>query len=562
MTALGQSGMVRALRLRDLRLLMTALTVSETGSWAYQVALVAFVYEKTDSLAWVGAVGITRMVAMTVFTPIGGVIADRYERRRVLVVSDVACAVLQVLLVILVAADGPALLALVLSMLTSAAGSPYGPATTAMVPSLAGEDDLAGANALNALIENLVVVLGPAIGALFVLVGSNTATFAINAASFAVSGVLVALIRRPAPPVEEAPDEPAPRALAQFLDGLRAITDSPYVMAMVGFSVVASFVYGLEAVLFVGISEDKLGLGTDGFGLLLAGLGVGGVLAAPLVGRLGASPRLGLATLIGMGVYCVPMALAVVIRDPAAGFVLQVVRGAGTLVADVLAVLALQRAVPDALAARVFGVYFALAYGAIGLGSVAAPALVSGLGLDGALLVAALVPAALCLTALRVLRRMDAEAVATLAALAPRIAVLERLEVFAAAPRSALERLARGATDLAVAPGRAIVREGEAADAMYVILAGEVTVTVGDEHVRDMGAGTFFGELGLLERIPRTATVTAHTEVELLRIDGDAFLGALSAPGPARLVAETAQARLLRTHPNRQLSYTPASSST
>ena len=92
--------------------------------------------------------------------------------------------------------------------------------------------------------------------------------------------------------------------------------------------------------------------------------------------------------------------------------------------------------------------------------------------------------------------------------------MLERLGIFAAAPQAVLERLAAARDRAEFAAGAAIVREGEPADALYVILEGAVEVTgageAGEEQrLRTMGADTYFGEIGLLERIPRTATVTA-----------------------------------------------------
>ena len=106
----------------------------------------------------------------------------------------------------------------------------------------------------------------------------------------------------------------------------------------VAFSVVASFVYGTDTVLFIPIARDQLHSGTSGYGYLLAGLGVGGILGAAVVNRLAARTRLAAAILGGMGVFCLPTALLVVVHQPVIGFALQVVRGAGTLVVDTLAI--------------------------------------------------------------------------------------------------------------------------------------------------------------------------------------------------------------------------------
>jgi CRP-like cAMP-binding protein len=198
---------------------------------------------------------------------------------------------------------------------------------------------------------------------------------------------------------------------------------------------------------------------------------------------------------------------------------------------------------------------------AISIGTVIVPPLVSLIGLDATLLVMGFGPPLVGLLALPALRRMDRENAGRMAVLAPRIAALERLGIFAAAGRSALERLARGASEVTVAAGTPIVREGEPADALYVLVSGSVDVRARGEGaaerpLRTMPAGSYFGEIGLLEGIPRTATVTAAERCELLRIDGDAFLESLMGAPLTGTLVEDARTRLGRTHPSRPLTFT------
>jgi CRP-like cAMP-binding protein len=190
---------------------------------------------------------------------------------------------------------------------------------------------------------------------------------------------------------------------------------------------------------------------------------------------------------------------------------------------------------------------------------------VSALGLNGALLVMAFVPAALALLGYPSLAALDRAARARVAELAPRVAVLEGLGIFAAAPPAVLERLAADSTEVAFPAGTVIVREGEAADALYVLIDGVADVTArgeadahGERAVRSMTAGSYFGEIGLLEGIPRTATVTAVQDCRCYRIDGDAFVQALTATPPAPTLVEGARSRLALTHPSRRLTYEPA----
>lgn len=554
-----------ALRHRDLRLLLGGLVVSATGSWAYNVALLAFVFERTHSLGWVGAAGLGRFVPALVFSSYGGVVAERFERVRVMVVSDVACLLTQGGMAAVALVDGPVQAVIALAALTSVANVVYNPSVAAMIPQVVGEDDLAAANALNSTVENLVVITGPAIGAGLLALGAPSTVFAINAASFGLSALTVSRMRARSRPVDVTEGGEA-GALAQMLVGLRAITGSRAARVPVLMCALVSFVYGTDSVLFVGVSEHKLGTGAEGFGYLMAGLGVGGVLMATTVDRLAGSRRLAAVITAGAVLYCVPTALLTVVHSPGLAFGLQVVRGGSTLIVDVLAMTALQRAVAPDVAARVFGVFFAVVLGAISLGTVITPAIVSGVGLDAALIVMAFVPAAVGLLAFPALRALDRDAQTRLAELAPRVALLEKLGIFAAAPRPVLERLAAACVEVTFPAGATIIREGDVADALYVLLDGEAEVVAGGhahgqaEHLRTMGPGTYFGEIGLLERIPRTATVTAATGCRAYRIDGDEFLDALAAAPPATTLLEVAGGRLARTHPSRKLTYAAASS--
>jgi CRP-like cAMP-binding protein len=346
-----------------------------------------------------------------------------------------------------------------------------------------------------------------------------------------------------------------------MLVGVRAISALPAARTLVAFSVLVSYVYGTDTVLFVGVSAHRLGTGAQGFGYLLAGLGVGGVLAAGLVDRVARSPRLGTIILLGALGYCLPTALLTVIHAPVLAFLVQVVRGGSTLVVDVLAVTALQRAVASDQLARVFGVFFAFVIGAITLGTVLTPLVVSAAGLNGGLLVMALAPALLALAGYPALLRIDRETQARTRELEPRVALLEGLGIFAAASRPVLERLARSVAELTVAAGEPIVSEGEDADALYVLAEGRVQVSARGETgtvsrpIRVMEAPSYFGEIGVLERIPRTATVTALGPVRLLRIDADDLRDALTASPASSALMENARFRLAVTHPARAASF-------
>src|SRR5262249_4906939 len=142
------------------------LAISATGSWAYNVALIVYVYQDTHSAAWVGASTMARFIPALLFSSYAGVIAERFERHRVLITSDLLCCVYSIGMASVAAAHGPATGVIISASLTSITGSVYIPATTALIPQIVTEDDLAAANGINGAIDNLAILVGPAVGGL------------------------------------------------------------------------------------------------------------------------------------------------------------------------------------------------------------------------------------------------------------------------------------------------------------------------------------------------------------------------------------------------------------
>jgi hypothetical protein len=340
------------------------------------------------------------------------------------------------------------------------------------------------------------------------MLGSPASAFAVSGVTFALSALLVARVRARSRPVDVTEAGTA-GALKQMTVGVRTIIKLPAARTPVAFCALVSFVYGTNTVLFVGVSEDLLGMGAHGFGYLLAGLGIGGLLMAPAVDRLAGSHRLAPIITLGVAGYCLPTALLAVIHQPELAFALQVVRGGATLVVDVLAIAALQRAVPADQLARVFGVFFAFILGAISLGAVVTPPIVDALGLESALITMAVAPFVLGLLGYPSLAAIDRFAAYRAAAVAPRVAFLEQLGFFGSASRPVPERLAGLATEESAPAGTAVVREGDPADALYVLVEGEVEVTArgqahtDEQRLRLMSPPAYFGEIGVLERYAR-----------------------------------------------------------
>ena len=548
-------GLFAGLRHRDFRYFVAAFTTSSIGTWAYNVALAVWLLQETGSTAWVAASTVCRFVPALLFSAYAGVVAERFERVRLLVSLDLLLCAVMAVMAVEMALGAPPELVVLTAAVSSTLGITYEPASVALTPELVDEHTLGSANALRNTVDNVCVVAGPGLGGLLLLVGPPWVTLALNAATFLASGLLVAMVRTRSVPVDVTEGgEVGP--LRQMLVGISAIRSSAAAATLVAFSIIATFVFGVDTVLFVVLSDEVLGTGPEGYGYLLAGLGVGGLLVAGLVPRLERLPRLGVVIWLGMAFYCLPTLLFLVVDQPAAAFVIQCFRGASTLVVDVLAVTALQRSLPHDVLGRVFGAFNALMLLAILIGSSLVPVVIHTLGLDALLWASGLGVPALCLLGAPRLRRMDREAGVRRTVLAPKVDLLARCDLFASVGEGALDQLA-GASEFVDVPAGAVpVRQGDPADVFFVIESGVFAATVraagGEVALQDMGVGGYFGEIGLLERMPRTATVTARTAGRVLRIDGEAFLDALTQHRPSAALRDGAALRLARTHPERR----------
>ncbi len=546
----SKSGLLAALAHRDFRRLMIAFAISGAGSWAYSVALTVYVYDQTHSAAWAGAVTIGRVLPSVVFGAYGGVVAERFERVRLMRSLDVVSSVLMAVLTAIAALHGPAILAIVIGALVGTISMTYLPAMTAITPHIVPEADLAAANSIRSVVDNLVVIVGPAIGALLLAVGSPVAAFGANAASYVASALILRFVSAHSAPVDVT-DGGRLGPLRQMAVGMTTMLGSSAAILLVTYSVIASFVYGTDTVLFVVVSEQRLHAGANGYGLLLVGLGIGGVLAAGIVRRIASWARLGPAILAGIALYCVPTLLLLVVPNAPSAIPVEIVRGAGTLVVDVLAMTALQRSLPGERLARVFGAFFTLVLVAISLGALLTPVALHAVGLTSTLWLAGVAIPALCSLGWPALRAMDRRNAAQLAMIAPRVALLHQAALFADAPQSVLERLATSVDEVSYGPGVAFIVEGDAADALYVIAAGNVAVSARRDgqvarQLATLAVGDVVGEIGILEGIARTATVTTTDAVRLLRIDGQSFLDALVNSAPSATLLGRAGVRLGR----------------
>jgi predicted MFS family arabinose efflux permease len=390
-----------ALRTRNLRLLLTGLFASQAGDWLYNLALLAYVYDRTHSSTWVGLTTAARIVPEVVLGSFGGVLADRLDRRTLMLVSDVVRALVMAGLALAAVAQAPVVLAPVLAAACTAAGAAYPQCVVAVLPRLAGQEELPAANAARVSITYICVVGGPVFGAALLLLGSPALAFAVNGVTFLVGAIVVgALPRQALQRPRDAREQPGAQVWAEVGQGWLALRGSRDALSSAGANIIASAVYGALTVLLVLVAH-RLGLGAAGYGYLLAASGLGGVLSSGLANRAAAAerPRRVLAvTLLAIGI---PLPLLGVSAPLPAIVVLAALVGAGSLVAEVVGDTHLQRSLDPAVFARAYGLVVPACVAGIVIGALLAPLGVALLGLSGTLV---LLGAAVMLYAVCVLR--------------------------------------------------------------------------------------------------------------------------------------------------------------
>jgi hypothetical protein len=228
--------------------------------------------------------------------------------------------------------------------------------------------------------------------------------------------------------------------------------------------------------------------------------------------------------MIGALFVGVPMILLTAVPTVPVAVIGLVVLGVGYATIEVAGLTLVQRLASDAVLARAFGVVEGTYWLTTGIGSLLAPVMVAMLGLRGALLVVGLVLPIVVLARWRVMWRLEASTPVP----EREYDLLRRLGIFRPLPVVRVEELARRASHVGFEAGTTIIREGESGDRFYVIADGSVEVTEGGRFRRTEVVGDCFGEIALLREVPRTATVVAKSDVDLLTLDREEFLAAIT----------------------------------
>jgi hypothetical protein len=367
--------------------------ISLMGGSAAYIALIAAIYGHTGSAAWVSAALFANVVGSVIGAPAAGWVGDRFDRRRVLIATDLGSAAVAGAMAFFV--SEPAALVGLFGLL-AVVTSPFAPASAAAIPNLVGEEKIARANSLVAATTSAGYLLGPLAGGLLLGVGVSTPVlFAADAASFVVSAVFVASLRLSFG--RGGGTESHPGVLA----GVRVILREPVLRLLVAAWMISLLGMGIVNVAAYPLSL-RLGGGTEGYGTMEALLGGGGLIGAALAARLlttGRAPAILAACFAVSGAGLALAAGAPVLLVALAGMA---IAGAGRGLGDVADTTLVQNRTHDAVRSRVFAAEDASAHIAFSAAMLAGGVLVGAGGARLAVGVAAACGGAAALIASRI----------------------------------------------------------------------------------------------------------------------------------------------------------------
>jgi MFS family permease len=356
------------------RRLALARLISVTGSAAAYTALMFEIYDLTGSAVWLAAALLVTEGVSGAVGPFASVLGDRFDRRNVMIVSDLAAAACFAGMAVVAESPGPLVF---IAFLSALAEAPFWPASSAAIPNLVPQDQVSWANSLVAIGRNVGIMLGPALGGILLAAVGAPLVFAINAASFVLSAMLVVSVR--ATFVGDRSDEGEHHGIWA---GFRFLVREPVLRRLSVAWLVLVLGIGMAMVGDVPLVKVVFDAGSAGFGLMIGLWGAGSVLGS-LAGRwLSPGTELRWLVLGTAFVACIGIAIAL---SPwfALVLALNVVWGAGEGLTSVAEQNILQRRTPDSVRSRVLGAVEGLFHGGLAVSYVAAAFVLPVVGARG-----------------------------------------------------------------------------------------------------------------------------------------------------------------------------------
>jgi hypothetical protein len=513
--------------LRSVELAYVGFNAAEYGEWI-AVLVYAYGHGGTTVAALVAAV---QLAPCVIAAPVFAGLADRYPPGRVLAAGYVGQGMGMAATAAVMFAGAPPLVVYAVAIVAAVPFTVTRPTQSALLPSIARTpNELTAANVVSNWSEGVGIVGGPVMAGVVLGPGGPGSVLAMFAAIALGCAVVVWPVRDAAQPVRSAGDEDDDGGMLGGLAALRADSTTAFLVGLVGSQAV---VIGALDVLNVVLAFQIIDTGKSGVAYLNAAFGaggiVGGVATVALVGRRRLAPPL----LAGVVVWGGAFAILGVQTSTVGAFVLLGISGAARSLVDVSGRSLLQRACDPRALGRVFGVLEGLDMAGYAVGSLMVPLLALIGGPRAAVIGVGLVLPLAMVGGLRRLLAIDAHATVPIV----QIGLLRLSKHFAPLPAPELEGLARSLEPVDVGAGTVIIREGDPGDRYYAIAAGEATVTRAGAVTATLSRGDGFGEIALLRGVPRTATVTAATGMQLYTLDKDAFLATVTGHAPTHSIA-------------------------
>ena len=356
---------------RDLRRLCLGTGISAVGSQITTVAIPFQLYELTHSTLLVGLLAMAALVPLLTVPLYGGAVADAVDRRRLLLLSDVALAIVTVALLANALLPDPKVWFLfVAEALSTAAYAFQRPARNALTPRLVPPEKLTAAIAVEDIFFNFARVSGPAVGGVLIAGVGLAGAYAVDLVTFTASFAAIWLL----PPVPPAPDA-ARASLRSIVEGFSYVRTK---QALLGIFLVDTnaMVFGMPSALFPAFAE-QLGGGARTVGLLYAAPSAGAFLASLVSGWMGRVRRQGLGVCVAAGLWGVAISVFGFADAIWLALVMLAIAGAADFVSAVLRSTILLQATPDAMRGRLSGIELAQVAGMPALGNLEAGALAS-----------------------------------------------------------------------------------------------------------------------------------------------------------------------------------------
>lgn len=379
-----------ALRHRNYRIFFAGQFISFVGTWMQGTAQSWLVYELTHSAVWLGVVSFLGTLPLSLFALIGGSVADRVNRRRLILATYTTTMMIAALFAALIWLRAIEIRFVALLVFSSGLVNAFDiPARQALLVDLVGKEDLASGIALNSAMFNAARLLGPALGGLVVAAFGTAWCMLANALSF-LAGIFALLVIRIHTRTHD--DETRLPLWHSLQEGATYVRSSPLVWGVLGLVAVATIFGWSFTVLLPVFADEVLGGGAIQLGRLLSASGLGALAGAVFTATLGRRfwPRKIL--LAGLGIFTLAAAGFAVSRSSLLSMATLAFMGFGLILFNVNSNSALQRRVPDHLRGRVVGFYVLCFGGLMPVGSLQIGYVAEQLGVTAALLI----NAALC----------------------------------------------------------------------------------------------------------------------------------------------------------------------